>query len=158
MKEIFFEIMQDVLEDKILYGYKAEDFPGPNDIPIGKHEIVSKQSKDDVSYGFINIPRGSGKQSRINELNLKVHMDNLAKAFHLSGESALDISRSLKNWATSWESLSDLPYNMEEVKIPTKTIRERCSRCSNMKKKELKRYDSCPECGRSLFALKGRGW
>ena len=47
MKEIFFEIMKDVLEDRILYGYKAEDFPGPNDMPIGKYEIGSKQSKDE---------------------------------------------------------------------------------------------------------------
>ena len=35
---------------------------------------------------------------------------------------------------------------------------ERCDACSNMTKKELKRYDSCPECSRSLFTLKGRGW
>lgn len=27
MKEIFFEIMKDVLEDRILYGYKADDTP-----------------------------------------------------------------------------------------------------------------------------------
>lgn len=45
----------------------------------------------------------------------------------------------------------------EEVVRPKKRG-ERCSFCSNMTKKELKKHDSCPSCGRSLFALKSRGW
>lgn len=45
----------------------------------------------------------------------------------------------------------------EEVVRPKKRG-ERCNFCSNMTKKELKKHDSCPSCGRSLFALKSRGW
>lgn len=45
----------------------------------------------------------------------------------------------------------------EEIVRPKKRG-QHCSICSNMTKKELKKHDSCPSCGRSLFALKSRGW
>lgn len=45
MKDIFFEIMKDVLEDRILYGYDCT--PGPNDIPIGKHELGELEEVSD---------------------------------------------------------------------------------------------------------------
>lgn len=45
-----------------------------------------------------------------------------------------------------------------EEPVRPKKRGQRCSVCSNMTKKELKKHDSCPSCGRSLFALKSRGW
>ena len=41
MKDIFFEIMQDVLEDRILYGYDCT--PGPDDVPIDEPEQDSEE-------------------------------------------------------------------------------------------------------------------
>lgn len=33
-----------------------------------------------------------------------------------------------------------------------------CSTCPNMRKKELRKYDNCPECGKSLFVQKQNNW
>lgn len=41
---------------------------------------------------------------------------------------------------------------------PTPMKGSRCGFCSAMKPKELRRHDSCPECGRSLFAKKQKKW
>lgn len=30
----------------------------------------------------------------------------------------------------------------------------RCNRCGSMKEKEKRKLDSCPECGKSLFAFR----
>lgn len=54
---------------------------------------------------------------------------------------------------------SPTTYILKEEKVSKPVKRgTKCGTCSNLKKKELMKMDSCPECGRSLFALKGRGW
>ena len=52
--------MKDILEDRILYGYKEDDIP----------------------YEF-KLARGSGKYPRINESNFKSYVNNLSKVFEL---------------------------------------------------------------------------
>lgn len=37
---------------------------------------------------------------------------------------------------------------------PTPRSGVQCFFCNNMKPKDLRKYDSCPECGKSLFARK----
>ena len=52
--------MKDILEDRILHGYKEDDIP----------------------YEF-KLARGSGKQPRINESNFKSYVNNLSNVFEL---------------------------------------------------------------------------
>lgn len=148
----------------------------------GESFSESGQSVDDAPGEFIMGSRGSGKRSRINEYNFEAQMNNLSKAFELGGKLALDSSRGLENrshfgktgqsvaeWAEktygvspiTGDSTTDLTLlftDTTEERARPKKHGQRCGACSNMTKKELKRYDSCPECGRSLFTLKGRGW
>ena len=52
--------MKDILEDRILHGYK----------------------EDDITYEF-KLARGSGKLPRINESNFKSYLNNLIEVFEL---------------------------------------------------------------------------
>lgn len=45
------------------------------------------------------------------------------------------------------------PY-IPSYRNPTLVKGSQCGVCSAMKPKEIRRYDSCPQCGKSLFAIK----
>lgn len=101
------------------------------------------------------------------------HMDEalirIKRGAMSTAESVNAVASVMENFSKSGQSVADWDgdslttmfleptYTTEEPVRPKKRG-ERCSFCSNMKKKELKKHDSCPSCGRSLFALKSRGW
>lgn len=41
-----------------------------------------------------------------------------------------------------------------DYRQPSPRSGTQCGFCSSMKPKDLRKYDSCPECGKSLFARK----
>ena len=72
-------------------------------------------------------------------------------------EDISSLASLMEHFGKSGQSVVGWADTTEERARPRKRG-ERCTVCSNMTKKELKKYDSCPSCGRSLFALKSRGW
>ena len=132
----------------------------------------------DTPGEYIMLSRGSGKQSLMNEYNdealaqielgrkyVAADISSLASKIGYFGK----FGHSVAEWAEATygvspitgDSTTDLTLlftdTAEEIVRPRRRG-QRCSVCSNMTKKELKTHDSCPSCGRSLFALKSRGW
>lgn len=139
--DLLLESAQEEIEERILYGGKD----------------VMYRSDEPIDEALSRIYRGA--MSTAESINsIASAMEHMSK----SGQSVAD-------WDGDMHGVSpmtgDSPTTMyllftdkiEEVVRPKKRG-ERCNFCSNMTKKELKKHDSCPSCGRSLFALKSRGW
>lgn len=132
----------------------------------------------DTPGEYIMSSRGSGKQSRMKEYNDEAFaqielgrryvvedISNLASLMERFGKTGQSVAEWVeKTYGVSpitGDSTTDLTLlftDTTEEPVRPKKRGERCDTCSNMTKKELKKYDSCPSCGRSLFALKSRGW
>lgn len=177
--DLVLESVSEVVEDRIING-DVFIWHGPEILSFSKKDEVvdclsnllyvntlfhdgesfseSGQSVDDTHGEFIMLARGSGKQSRINESSFEAQMINLSK----TGQSVAEwVEKTYGVSPITGDSTTDLTLlftDTTEEPVRPRKRGERCDACSNMTKKELKRYDSCPECGRSLFALKGRGW
>lgn len=50
-----------------------------------------------------------------------------------------------------WEEALERGYQLCNVRPQSGSY---CGFCNNLKPKELRKYDSCPECGKSLYARK----
>ena len=167
--DLLLESLHEVVEERMIYGNHWAQVP--NDNSIGEHEPCSRSDNDDIPGEYIMSSRGSGKQSRMKEYNDEVFtqiergamttaekINSIASTLGYFGKSG----QSVADWVEKTYSVSPIPLDSltdktEERARPRKRG-ERCDTCSNMTKKELKKYDSCPSCGRSLFALKSRGW
>lgn len=115
------------------------------------HEEIEKRvlygSDEYEDEAFTRIKRGAMRTAE--------SVNAIASAmeyFSKSGQSVVD-------WDGDSPTTTHLLFTDEtdEVVRPKKRG-ERCGFCSNMTKKELKKHDSCPSCGRSLFVIKSRGW
>ena len=118
------------------------------------HEVVADRiingNKEYKDEAFTQIK--SGAMTTAEKIN---SIASTLGYFGKSGQSVADWVE--RTYSVSQISLDSLTDTTEEHARPRKRG-ERCDVCSNMTKKELKKYDSCPSCGRSLFALKSRGW
>ena len=168
LNDLLLEAYHEEMEKSVLYG--SDWTPTPNNNQMGDN--------DDIPGEYIMLSRGGGKQSRINEYN-----DEALAQFELSKryvaedvsslaslmESFSKTAHSVAEWAEKTYGISPITgdstthltllfTDTTEEPVRPKKRGQRCSVCSNMTKKELKKHDSCPSCGRSLFALKSRGW
>ena len=128
-------------------------------------ESVSEVVGDRIMNGNEEYNDEAFTQIELSKRYVAADISSLASVMEHFSKSGYSVAE----WAEKMYNVSpitgDSPTDMvlsyitatEECARPRKRG-ERCDTCSNMKKKDLKKYDSCPSCGRSLFALKSRCW
>lgn len=118
-------------------------------------ESVSEVVEERILYGNDEYNDEAFTQIELGRKYVVEDISSLASLMEHFGKSG----QSVADW--DGDSLTDMYLSVTdttEEPVRPKKRGERCSICSNMTKKELKKHDSCPSCGRSLFALKSRGW
>ena len=96
---------------------------------------------------MFSTARGSGKNLTIEYLTRQIEQ---------SAMRAKDLPAMLEQFefGESVQSIKNALVETSSQKISQKS----CTRHANMTKKDLRHYDSCPDCGKSLYAMKSRGY
>lgn len=132
--DLILESVSEVVEDRIMNG--NEEY---NDEAFTQIELSKRYVAADIS-------------------SLASLMERISKVGHSVAEWAEKTYGEYDKDGDSTTDLTLLFTDTTEERARPRKRGERCTVCSNMTKKELKKHDSCPSCGRSLFALKSRGW
>ena len=139
--DLLLESAQEEIEERVLYG---------NNEPM----CVSDEPIDEA---LSRIYRGA--MSTAESVNsIASAMEHMSKSGHSVADWDGDMYGVSPMIGDSPTTMHLLFTDTTEEPVRPKKRGQRCSVCSNMTKKELKKHDSCPSCGRSLFALKSRGW
>lgn len=155
--------------NEILESVSVSDVDGDMEGSVSLWDLVLESVADVVGDRIMN-----GNEEYNDEAFTQIELSKRYVAADISSLASLmehfgKTAHSVAEWAEKTYGISpitgDSPTDItllftdtaEEIVRPRKRG-QRCSVCSNMTKKELKKHDSCPSCGRSLFALKSRGW
>lgn len=141
------EILDEV--DRLLTG---EDIEGEVTLWNLVLESLSEVVEERILYGNEEYKDEAFAQIESGAMTTAEKINSIASTLGYFGKSGQNVA----DWVEKTYSVS--PITVESLTDTTEERGERCNVCSNMTKKELKKYDSCPSCGRSLFALKSRGW